>query len=121
MPNNQSSDWTYVSCSKDLSCSAQLQISDLPSVVAAGFRSVINNRPDHEGGSAQPSSAEIQKAAEVLGLVYVHQPVISGKLSEQDAILFSQFLMQLPKPILAFCRSGMRSRTLYDMALDVSE
>ena len=35
---------------------------------AAGFRSVINNRPDFEGGPTQPTNASIEAAARAAGL-----------------------------------------------------
>ncbi len=35
--------------------SAQLTVDDVPGVAAQGFTTLINNRPDGEGGSAQPS------------------------------------------------------------------
>ena len=49
-----------------ISVAAQLQPADMGTLAAAGFRSVINNRPDGEG-EGQPSSAEMQAAAEASG------------------------------------------------------
>ena len=42
---------------------------------AAGFRSVVNNRPDFEGGPSQPTSASVEAAAHAAGLDYVWLPV----------------------------------------------
>ena len=47
--------------------SAQLQPEDMAQVAAAGFRSVVNNRPDFEGGPDQPTSAAIEAAAVAAG------------------------------------------------------
>ena len=82
----------------------------------AGFRSVINNRPDFEGGPSQPTSAQIQAAAAAAGLQYVHQPVQPAVQTPQDIARFAQLLAQLPRPILAFCRTGTRSGKLYSAA-----
>lgn len=79
---------------------------------AAGFRSVINNRPDHEHGPGQPTSAEIEAAAIAAGLEYRHLPVDGGYQSPDEIAAFAQLLKDLPKPILAFCRSGARSTRL---------
>ena len=78
-----------------------------------GFRSVINNRPDFEHGPDQPSSAQMKAAAEAAGLQYRHLPVDGGYQSPEEIAAFAQLLMTLPRPILAFCRSGARSTKLF--------
>jgi uncharacterized protein (TIGR01244 family) len=96
--------------------SGQLFPEHIPEVVAKGFKAIINNRPDFEGGAVQPTSAEMQAAAEAAGLAYVAQPVISGQITEQDVRTFADHLNALPKPVLVFCRSGARSNNLYQLA-----
>ncbi len=76
----------------------QLTVDDVPDVAAWGFTALINNRPDGEGGSAQPLSRDIEQAARTAGLHYVYLPVLSRV------------------PVLAFCRSGARSAQLYQLA-----
>jgi uncharacterized protein (TIGR01244 family) len=83
---------------------------------AAGFRSVVNNRPDFEGGTSQPTSQAIQQAAEGAGLAYVFLPVQSGYQSPAEIAQMHELLAQLPKPVLAFCRSGARTTNLYRAA-----
>jgi len=78
-----------------------------------GFRSVINNRPDFEGGPTQPTSAEMEAAAIAAGLAYVHLPVAPGYQSPDEVARFAELLTTMPKPILAFCRSGTRSGRLF--------
>ncbi len=96
--------------------SGQLYPEHMTEAASKGFKSVINNRPDMEGGPVQPTSAEIQAAAEAAGLKYVAQPVISGQITEQDVRAFAEHLNALPKPVLVFCRSGARSNNLYQLA-----
>ncbi len=96
--------------------SGQLFPEQMAQAAAQGFKSIINNRPDMEGGPVQPTSAEIQAAAEAAGLSYVAQPVVSGQITEQDVRVFAEHLNQLPKPVLVFCRSGARSNNLYQLA-----
>ena len=91
----------------------QLSPEAMSEVAAAGFRSVINNRPDFEGGTEQPTSASIEAAAVAAGLVYVHQPVVSGGQTAEDLARFASLFNSLPKPVLAFCRSGARSGHLW--------
>ncbi len=91
----------------------QLAPEDMSAVAAAGFKSVINNRPDFEGGPAQPSSEQMSQAASAAGLTYVHQPVNGANIQPTDVATFSSLLQTLPGPILAFCRSGARSTKLF--------
>ncbi len=91
----------------------QLAPEDMAAVAAAGFKSVINNRPDFEGGPTQPSANAIRDAAEAAGLTYVHQPVNGANIQADDVATFASLLQSLPGPVLAFCRSGARSTKLY--------
>ena len=94
----------------------QLMPEDLASVAAMGFQSVINNRPDGEGGPDQPTSAQLAQAAQAAGLTYAYLPVVAGMITADQARSFAQWLGQQPGPVLAFCRSGARSTQLRDMA-----
>ena len=96
--------------------SAQITPDQLPDLAKQGFRSVINNRPDFEGGDNQPTSAAIGAAAQAAGLQYVYQPVVSGQITPADVETFAQHYNALPKPVLMFCRSGSRASSLYQMA-----
>lgn len=95
-----------------LSVAAQIEPADLATLAAQGFRSVINNRPDGEGAD-QPASAELEAAARQVGLAYRHIPVVSGQLRDDQVQAFEQALLELPGPVLAFCRSGTRSSMLW--------
>ncbi len=102
--------------SADVSVAPQLQPEAMALAAAAGFRSVINNRPDFEAGADQPTSAAIEAAAQAAGLAYVHLPVAPNASTPAEIARFAQLLAELPKPILAFCRSGGRSTRLYNAA-----
>lgn len=95
-----------------LSVSPQLQVADLAALAAQGFRSVINNRPDHEEPN-QPLGGSLKDAAAAAGLVYLALPVVSGLVTELQAAAFGEALERSPGPVLAFCRSGTRSTTLW--------
>lgn len=94
----------------------QLSPADMAAVAAAGFKSVINNRPDGEGGPDQPSNQDIEAAARAAGLEYCYQPVNGGNIQQQDVDAFASLLNQLPGPVLAFCRTGNRCSVLYRAA-----
>ncbi|MBU6257707.1 MAG: TIGR01244 family phosphatase [Burkholderiales bacterium] len=100
----------------DVCVSAQLQPEAMAEAAAAGFRSVVNNRPDFEHGPDQPTSAAIEAAARAAGLEYRHLPVDGGYQSPEQIAAFAALLAELPRPLLAFCRSGARSARLYQAA-----
>ena len=100
----------------DVSVAPQLGPDAMAEAKVAGFRSVINNRPDFEGGASQPTNASIEAAARAAGLDYAFLPVASNFQSAEDIARFGELMASLPKPILAFCRSGTRSGKLWRAA-----
>ncbi|MEY2893349.1 MAG: hypothetical protein RJA98_3257 [Pseudomonadota bacterium] len=100
----------------DVCVAPQLTPEAMAEVAAAGFRSVVNNRPDFEGGTDQPTSAQIEAAALAAGLSYAHLPVQGGYQSPEEIAQFADLLAELPRPLLAFCRSGARSSKLFAAA-----
>jgi len=99
-----------------IAVAGQLDPTNLAAIAGAGYRSVINNRPDFEGGPEQPTNAQIAAAAQAAGLAYAFLPVASGYQSPDEIERFAELLESLPKPILAFCRSGARSGRLVQAA-----
>ena len=95
----------------------QLTAQSMTEVARAGFRSVINNRPDFEHGPDQPTSAEIEAAAQAVGLAYRHLPVAGGYQSPEEIATFAALMRELERPVLVFCRSGARSTRLFEAAL----
>lgn len=88
----------------------------MAAVAAAGFKSVIINRPDFEGGPDQPTAASVTAAALAAGLRVEYQPVVSGGMTTADVARFAELLQTLPAPVLAYCRSGTRCSVLYRSA-----
>ena len=100
----------------DVCVAPQLAPESMAEVARAGFRSVVNNRPDFEHGPDQPTNASIEAAAEAAGLEYRFLPVSGGFQTPEQIAAFAQLLDELPRPLLAFCRSGARSTHLYMQA-----
>jgi sulfide:quinone oxidoreductase len=98
-----------------LSVTAQITTADVADIAELGFKSLICNRPDGESPD-QTGFAEIAREAAKHGLKAVHQPVVSGQIVPADGAVFGDHLAALPKPILAYCRSGARSTSLAMMA-----
>lgn len=100
----------------DFAVAPQIAADDLARAAAAGFRQVINNRPDGEE-PGQPSSAEMAAAAQAAGLAYAHIPVRGMPAREQVEALEA---VLTDGPTLAFCRSGTRSIATWALAEAVS-
>ncbi|NRG19983.1 TIGR01244 family phosphatase [Rhizobiales bacterium] len=102
-----------------LSVSPQISVADITEIAAAGFRSIVCNRPDGEGAD-QPTFDEIQDKARSLGLEVRYLPVVAGKVRDEDAAEFKVAMAELPKPTLAYCRTGTRSVTLWALSQGAS-
>jgi len=102
--------------SPDVCVAGQLDAAAMDWAAKAGFKSVINNRPDFEGGAEQPTSAAIEAAAVSAGLRYAHLPVAPSIQTPDEVERFARLMDEMPKPILAFCRSGARSGRLFRAA-----
>ncbi len=100
----------------DFATAAQIELADVEKIAALGYKTIINNRPDGEGGMEQVSSTQIAEKAASLGVAYYYIPVISGQITAQQVQNFADALAQADKPVLAYCRSGARSTMLWQMA-----
>jgi sulfide:quinone oxidoreductase len=103
---------TIKNMTADFAVSPQVQPDDINDIVKAGYKTLICNRPDGEG-EGQPDHDTIEKLAKAAGLKFAYVPVIPGLMSENDMTSFASAYKTLPKPILAYCRSGARSSTLW--------
>lgn len=101
--------------SDELSLSEQLQIADIPLLAEQGYRSIVCNRPDGEG-SDQPTFDEIKAAAELHNLEVRYLPVVPGQIRDDDVVAFGDTMRELPKPAMAYCRTGTRSATLWSLS-----
>jgi uncharacterized protein (TIGR01244 family) len=88
----------------------QLDLQDFSQLASAGYRHVINNRPDGEA-DGQPTSAEVEQAAKAAGLTYTFAPFVGQPTA--DAV---KAALNAPGRTIAFCRSGTRSVTAWALA-----
>lgn len=97
------------------SVTGQVRPEDIGTLVAQGFKVVINNRPDREE-PGQALSSEIAAEAKLHKVAYFHIPVATGQMTPQNIASFAEVLGTMPGPVLAFCRSGTRSATMWALA-----
>jgi len=92
--------------------SPQIDPSDLPAIKAAGFVTVICNRPDAEV-PMELQSAVMRIATEAAGLTFVDNPVSHQTLNL--GMVEAQFaaIAAAKGPVLAYCASGNRSSIVW--------
>jgi sulfide:quinone oxidoreductase len=100
---------------RDLIVSGQVDPSEVADIAASGIRTIICNRPDGEAPDQAPFSAVAQAAA-AAGIEAIYQPVVSSAIGDAEVDAFGNALENLPKPILAYCRSGTRCAVLWSLS-----
>ncbi|WP_420471024.1 TIGR01244 family sulfur transferase [Brevundimonas sp. FT23042] len=95
----------------------QLSLLDLREAREDGYATVVSHRPDGEE-PGQPTSESLAAEARRLGLDFVWIPV-SG-LPDATAVEATADVLRrssAERPVLMFCRSGMRSTVAWAMAM----
>lgn len=98
---------------EDYSTSPQITPNDIAEIAQLGFKTIINNRPDLEGGVDQPTSNALAEAAKQHGLQYVYIPVMPNQIQDSHVVNFTKAFSDAPKPILGFCRTGNRASQMF--------
>jgi uncharacterized protein (TIGR01244 family) len=96
--------------------SGQLMADDMKDVAAAGYVAVVNNRPDGEAMVGQPRTADLRRAAEQAGLIFLDLPFSGPRASPEQVRALADLLAERDGKVLAFCKSGMRSALLWGAA-----
>lgn len=101
--------------SDDYSVSPQIEVSDVPSITQAGFKSVICNRPDQE--NPEPRQIEAIKAAvEAAGMEFAENVFDPSSFGPDKIERQAELLAQLPSPVFAYCASGNRCSIVWAFA-----
>lgn len=95
--------------------SPQIALEDLPAVKAAGYTTIIDNRPDGEIPPDLHSQA-MRDAAQALGLTFVANPVIGGALTPDNVAVQKAAIAASTGPVFAYCASGNRSSIVWALS-----
>lgn len=98
--------------SEKLSVSSQLNREELSSLHSSNFKTLINNRPDGEDAD-QPGNQAERDAAHQCGLSYAFIPVTMNSITEADVRAFQTAVGKSEGSVLAHCKTGTRSLSLY--------
>lgn len=95
--------------------SPQITPQDVPALKAAGFSTIICNRPDAEI-PADLQAARMRLAVEGQGMAFVNNPVISGALTMDNVAAQGAAIAAAAGPVLAYCASGNRSSVVWALS-----
>lgn len=96
----------------DLAVAGHLSMVHVAQAKALGFATVICNRPDEEAEMSQARFAEIARACEAEGIQVFYLPVQPAHHTHEQALEMAALLVNSHRPILAYCRSGARTKKL---------
>lgn len=95
-----------------LMASPQITADDFEELKAQGVRTIICNRPDGED-EGQLSAARAAELAKKNGMAFRHIPMTVATLTRDVVEDFTRTLEKADGPVLAYCRSGTRSASLW--------
>jgi len=99
--------------SSDFSASQDISELSLKLFKAKGYRSLINLRTEDET-DRQLSSTQAESICHSLNLCYRHFPIHGFEVTDLGVTAkFSDLIITLPKPIVAYCRAGTRAVYLW--------
>ena len=92
--------------------SPQIEVDDLPTIAAAGIKTVICNRPDEEVPPSHQAAA-LKAAVEAAGLKFVLMPVTHTTMTSDLVAAQHAAIADNEGPVLAYCASGTRSSIVW--------
>ncbi|MFO7297081.1 MAG: TIGR01244 family sulfur transferase [Pseudomonadota bacterium] len=105
---------TYIT--PNFAVTGALEPQDFSRLAEFGFKSIISNRPDDEQ-SGQLSARQEAVLAWRAGLRFRHVPVtVDDLFSDEPVEAMADSLRELDGPIIAHCKTGLRSAILWAAA-----
>lgn len=98
---------------EELTVAGQIGPEHVPAIKQAGFMSVVCNRPDTETGAVPHDM--VREAVIAAGMEFRFIPVVSGAITGDNVTDMAAALAELPKPVLAYCRTGTRCMNLFSL------
>ena len=99
----------------DYAVSPQITPADIAALKAAGFKTIIDNRPDAEI-PPDVQTAAVQAAAEAAGLRFVVNPVVGGAITDENVAAQGAAIASSEGAVFAYCASGNRSSIVWAMS-----
>jgi uncharacterized protein (TIGR01244 family) len=101
---------------QDVAVTSQLEQAQVQAVWRAGYKTIVDFRPDDEVAQ-QSGSTTMKEAAESSGLNFAYIPVPHGDSVPEAAVQkLVGVLSSSPAPFLLYCRSGRRATRTWSLA-----
>lgn len=97
------------------SVSEQIFPEDLSVIAAAGYKTVICNRPDNEN-PPHLRADEISKAAAAAGISFHSLPLTHQTMNSENITAQFEIANSVDGPVLAYCASGTRSSVIWALS-----
>lgn len=94
--------------------SPQIDPEDIAAIKAAGFTTVICNRPDEEVPSSHSADVMAQAAA-AAGLSFHALPLTHQTMTPANVARQRELIAQASGPVLAYCASGTRCSVVWSL------
>jgi len=98
-----------------LSVSPQIGPEHAGEIAAAGFRTVICNRPDAEN-PPELHAAQLRAALEAEGVAFLELPFDSRSMTAEVVVKLREMIAGAEGPVLAYCRTGTRCTNAWALA-----
>ena len=95
--------------------SPQIAPEDVPAIAAAGYTTVICNRPDGEN-PPDLAAERLRAAVEAAGLTFVDNPFNAMTMSLDHVQAQAAAMEAAGGPVLAYCASGNRSSVVWALS-----
>ncbi len=102
---------TVTELDPNYTATGQITVADVAAIKAAGYDTVMCNRPDGEA-PGQPDSAQIRRAVEKAGMKFFYVPM-GRTLAPHTLGDFKAVTNGDNGKVFAYCRSGNRSTILW--------
>ncbi|MCG7622401.1 TIGR01244 family sulfur transferase [Epibacterium sp. Ofav1-8] len=96
------------------SVSPQISVEDVPAIAAAGFTTVICNRPDAEVPPSHQAAA-LRAAVEAAGLTFQELPLTHQTMTAENVARQRELYENATGPVLAYCASGTRCSVVWSL------
>jgi uncharacterized protein (TIGR01244 family) len=96
--------------------SPQIDPQDMAAIRAAGYVTVIDNRPDPEI-PPHLHTEPMRRAAEAAGLRFVVNPIIGGAMTLDNVHAQEAAITASEGPVLAYCASGNRCSQVWALSM----
>jgi uncharacterized protein (TIGR01244 family) len=105
-----------IALTSDVDVTAQIEVRQMPAIHKAGYKTLIDFRPDSEV-DGQVSSKAIERETRKNGLAFFYLPIPHGDAVPEDAVRkLSEILSRSSPPFLLYCRSGRRATRTWSLA-----